>query len=151
MSTRSARREDVVRRWYVVDAAELPLGRLASAVAHRLRGKHKPLYTPHVDTGDFVVVVNAARVAVTGCKAEAKVYHRHSGYIGGLKSETFRTRLGRNPEGIVRDAVAGMLPKNPLGRTMLKKLKVYGGAEHPHAAQNPEPWSPHRTATPGEE
>jgi large subunit ribosomal protein L13 len=140
MSTRSARRDEVLRRWYVVDAAGLPLGRVASAVAHRLRGKHKPIYTPHVDTGDFVVVVNAARVAVTGRKAEDKVYHRHSGYIGGLKSETFRTRVARDPEGIVRDAVAGMLPKNSLGRAMLKKLKIYGGAEHPHTAQMPEPW-----------
>ncbi|MCL5799425.1 MAG: 50S ribosomal protein L13 [Gammaproteobacteria bacterium] len=142
MSTRSARRDDVARRWYLVDAAGLPLGRLASAVAHRLRGKHKPVYTPHVDTGDFVVVVNATRVAVTGRKDEAKMYHRHSGYIGGLKSEAFRTRVGHDPEGIVRDAVAGMLPKNPLGRSMLRKLKIYGGAEHPHAAQNPESWEP---------
>jgi large subunit ribosomal protein L13 len=142
MSTRSARREDVPRRWYLVDATDLPLGRVASAVAHRLRGKHKPIYTPHVDTGDFVVVVNAARVAVTGRKAEDKIYHRHSGYIGGLKSEAFRTRIARDPEGIVRDAVAGMLPKNPLGQAMLKKLKIYGGPEHPHAAQTPEPWEP---------
>lgn len=149
MSTRSVRRSDVVRQWHVVDATGLPLGRLASAVAYRLRGKHKPSYTPHVDTGDCVVVVNAAKVAVTGRKAETKAYHRHSGYIGGLKTEIFRVRLSRDPEGIIRDAVAGMLPKTPLGRKMLKKLKVYAGPEHPHGAQQPTPWSPHqRSATP---
>jgi large subunit ribosomal protein L13 len=132
------RREDIPRRWYLIDAEGQVLGRLASAVAFRLRGKHTPLYTPHDDVGDFVIVVNAAKVRTTGRKAEQKMYHGHSGYFGGAKNVTFRSRMERSPEWIVQAAVRGMLPKTRLGRKMLRKLKVYRGANHPHAAQTPE-------------
>lgn len=137
MKTVSLRAQDVRRSWYVVDAENRTLGRLASAIAHRLRGKHKPEYTPHVDAGDYVVVVNAAKVRVTGSKETRKIYHRHSGYPGGLKSLSLGRLRAKRPERIIELAVKGMLPKNPLGRAMFRKLKVYAGAAHPHAAQQP--------------
>jgi large subunit ribosomal protein L13 len=139
MKTQFAKKGEVERKWYVVDADGQVLGKLATTVASHLRGKHKPVFTPHVDTGDFVVVINAEKIRVTGKKAEQKVYYRHSNYPGGLKSETFKERLDQKPEEIIRDAVWGMLPKNRLGRTLIKKLKVYRGSEHPHTAQQPEP------------
>ena len=138
MKTFSAKAQDVARDWYVVDATDKTLGRLASEIAHRLRGKHKAEYTPHVDTGDYIVVVNAEKVRVTGNKAKGKVYHRHTGYPGGLKSMTFEKLIDKAPERVIQGAVKGMLPRNPLGRAMFKKLKVYAGAEHPHAAQQPQ-------------
>ncbi len=137
MKTYSARPGEVSRNWLLVDAEGRTLGRMASAVAARLRGKHKPEYTPHVDTGDFVVVINADKVRVTGRKAGDKIYHSHSGYPGGLKSASFRQLIEKSPERVVRLAVRGMMPRNRLGRAMLKKLKVYAGDEHPHAAQQP--------------
>ena len=137
MKTVSVRAQDVRRSWYVVDAENRTLGRLASAIAHRLRGKHKPEYTPHVDGGDYVVVVNAAKVRVTGSKETRKIYHRHSGYPGGLKSLSLGALRAKRPQRIIELAVKGMLPKNPLGRAMFRKLKVYAGAAHPHAAQQP--------------
>ncbi len=137
--TYSPKPADIHREWWVVDATALPLGRLASEVATVLRGKHKPIYAPHMDTGDHVIVVNAARVAVTSEKAREKVYYRHSGYPGGIKAETFEELKARRPEAIVERAVRGMLPKNKLGRQMARKLKVYAGAEHPHQAQQPSP------------
>lgn len=139
MKTASVRREDVVRNWLVVDASQHNLGRLASAVAVRLRGKHKAIYTPHVDTGDYVVVINAEQVRVTGRKETDKLYHRHSGYPGGLKTRSLSEMRERHPEEVIRLAVKRMLPRNPLGRDMLRKLKVYRGAEHPHGAQLPKP------------
>ena len=142
MKTYSAKSADVERRWYVIDASECVLGRLASFVASRLRGKHKPIYTPHVDTGDHIVVINAEKVALTGKKWNDKLYHRHSGYMGGLKSMTAKQVLEKRPEDLLVHAVRGMLPKNRLGRNMLKKLKVYAGPEHPHAAQQPERLQP---------
>jgi large subunit ribosomal protein L13 len=126
------------RKWFVVDAKDQPLGRLASKIATVLRGKHKPTYTTHVDTGDFVIVVNAAQVKVTGNKATDKMYYRHSGYPGAIKGESFRDLLKKHPDAPVTLAVKGMLPKNVLGRQMLEKLKVYGGSDHPHRAQKPE-------------
>lgn len=126
------------RSWWVVDAEGQPLGRVASKIATILRGKHKPTFTPHVDTGDFVVVINAAKVKATGRKLDQKNYHRHSGYVGHLKTTTLRDTLERHPEMPIRQAVKGMLPKNILGRQLLKKLKVYAGSEHPHAAQQPQ-------------
>ena len=132
------RAQDVQHRWYVVDADGKVLGRMASEIASVLRGKHKPTFTPHVDDGDFVVVVNAAKVTLTGRKLEQKVYYRHSGYPGGIKSITAGKLLERYPERVIESAVRGMLPKGPLGRRMARKLKVYGGPEHPHAAQRPE-------------
>lgn len=138
MKTFSAKAQDVARDWYVVDATDKTLGRLASEIAHRLRGKHKAEYTPHVDTGDYIVVVNAEKVRVTGNKAKGKVYHRHTGYPGGLKSMTFEKLIDKAPERVIQGAVKGMLPRNPLGRAMFKKLKVYAGGEHPHAAQQPQ-------------
>lgn len=140
MKTVSMRAQDVRRSWYVVDAENRTLGRLASAIAHRLRGKHKPEYTPHVDTGDYVVVVNAAKVRVTGSKETGKIYRRHSGYPGGLKSLSLGQLRAKRPERVIELAVKGMLPKNPLGRAMFRKLKVYAGAAHPHAAQQPAQW-----------
>ncbi len=137
--TYSPRPDDLQRDWYVVDAAGLPLGRLASEVAKLLRGKHKPTYAPHMDGGDFVIVLNAAEVAVTGNKEEAKMYYRHSGYPCGLRAENLRQLRERQPERIVEAAVRGMLPKNRLGRRLITKLKVYPGAEHPHASQQPKP------------
>ncbi|GAB4480566.1 MAG: 50S ribosomal protein L13 [Anaerolineae bacterium] len=139
VKTQSVRAEDVARKWYVVDADGKTLGRLASEIASILRGKHKPYFTPHVDCGDFVIVVNAEKIHVTGRRMDQKMYYQHSGYPGGLKSETLRSRLARKPETVIRQAVRLMLPKNTLGRQMLKKLKVYAGPEHPHAAQQPEP------------
>ncbi|MDA8172776.1 MAG: 50S ribosomal protein L13 [Nitrospiraceae bacterium] len=138
MKTRSAKKSEIEQKWYVVDAKDLVLGRLASRIAVYLRGKHKAIFTPHVDTGDFVVVVNAERVRLTGKKLEQKVYYRHSNYPGGLKSETAKSLLARRPEQVLVSAVSGMLPKNRLGRQMIKKLKVYSGPEHPHAAQQPQ-------------
>lgn len=126
------------RKWWVIDAAELPLGRLATRVATVLRGKHKPSYTPHVDTGDFVIVVNASKVKLTGNKADTKKYYRHSGYPGGIYSRDFSVLVDTRPDMPIKTAVKGMLPKNVLGREMLSKLKVYGAADHPHAAQKPE-------------
>ena len=137
--TRSAKADDVQHDWYVVSARGVPLGRLAAKVAHILRGKHKPTFTPHVDTGDFVIVTDAAEVMVTGNKATQKIYYRHSGYPGGLKAEEFRHYLQRAPEKLVREAVEGMLTHNVLGREQLRKLKVYAGSDHPHAAQQPKP------------
>jgi len=137
MKSYMARKVDVPRQWYVVDAQGKVLGRLASRVAMILRGKTKPTFTPHMDAGDFVVVVNAAQVMLTGRKLDQKCYYRHSGYPGGLKTTTARQMLQRKPEEILRHAVRGMLPKNSLGRSLLKKLKIYAGGEHPHQAQQP--------------
>src|SRR5690606_12270833 len=139
MKTFSAKNETVQRDWYLVDAEGKTLGRLASELARRLRGKHKPVYTPHVDTGDYIVVINAEKVAVTGTKLQDKMYHRFTGHIGNLKTESLAQALERHPERVIETAVKGMLPKNPLGRAMYRKLKVYAGAEHPHAAQQPQP------------
>lgn len=136
--TPSAKTGDNSDKWYVVDAEGAVLGRLATAVANRLRGKHSPLFTPHADTGDWVVVINADKVVLTGKKWDQKVYYRHSGYVGGLKEITARKLLEKRPEDLVRFAVKGMLPKNRLGRKLYGKLKVYAGAAHPHEAQNPE-------------
>ncbi len=136
--TYSAKRSDNEGKWCVVDADGAVLGRLATAVASRLRGKHNPLYTPHADTGDWVVVVNADKVQLTGKKWSQKTYYRHSGYIGGIKAVTAKTLLEKRPEELIRSAVKGMLPKNRLGRQLFKKLKVYAGSDHPHAAQQPE-------------
>lgn len=138
MKTYVAIEKDVPKKWYVVDAKDKVLGRLATQIATRLRGKHKPIFTPHADTGDFVVVVNAEQVALTGRKWEKKTYYRHSGYVGGLKQTSARELLGKKPRDILRFAVKGMLPKNSLGRRQLKKLKIYVGPEHPHQAQKPE-------------
>ena len=138
MKTFTAKPKEVENSWYLVDANGCVLGRLASFVAARLRGKHKPIFTPHVDTGDHIIVINADKVSLTGNKWDAKVYYRHSGYMGGLKSKTAKDVLEKSPEDLDRHAVKGMLPKNRLGRQMFKKLKVYAGPEHPHEAQNPE-------------
>lgn len=138
MKTFSAKPESVERDWYVVDATGLTLGRLATEIARRLRGKHKPIYTPHVDTGDYIVVINAEKVHVTGNKREDKMYYRHTGYPGGIKEINFNKLIGHKPEMAIQSAVKGMLPRNPLGRAMFGKLKVYAGNEHPHAAQQPK-------------
>lgn len=138
MKTFTAKSETVQRDWYLVDASGKTLGRLAAELASRLRGKHKAVYTPHVDTGDYLIVVNAEKIAVTGNKLNDKLYHRFTGYIGNLKTENLAQALERHPERVIEIAVKGMLPKNPLGRAMYKKLKVYKGAEHPHAAQQPQ-------------
>lgn len=137
MKTFSAKSESVHRGWFVVDAKGKTLGRLASEIAKRLKGKHKPEYTPHVDTGDYIVVINAEQVMVTGRKTEQKIYYRHSGYPGGLKEETFGKLIQRQPTRVLELAVKGMLPKNILGRAMFRKLNVYAGSEHPHTAQQP--------------
>lgn len=137
--TYSPKPADIERVWWVVDATGLPLGRLASEVAQVLRGKHKPTYAPHMDTGDHVIVVNADKVAVTSEKGQQKIYYRHSGFPGGIKAETFEALKARRPEAIIERAVRGMLPKNKLGRQMARKLKVYAGGEHPHEAQGPAP------------
>ena len=136
--TYSAKASDVTRKWYVVDAEGKTLGRLATAIAATLRGKNKPTYTPHVDTGDFVIVLNAGKVKVTGDKEVQKIYYRHSNYPGGLKSTSLKDMRARHPERIIENAVQGMLPRTTLGKAQLRKLKIYEGAEHPHAAQNPE-------------
>jgi large subunit ribosomal protein L13 len=141
MRTLSAKNTDVTKKWHVVDADGMVVGRLASRVAMILRGKDKPIFTPHVDTGDFVVIINADKVRFTGNKLEQKVYYHHTGYPGGIKMETANDIMKKNPERIIMSAVRGMLPKNKLGRRQLSKLKVYSGQEHPHKAQNPEPLS----------
>lgn len=138
MKTQFAKKTEVERKWYVVDAKDAILGRLASKIAVHLRGKNKPIFTPHIDTGDFVIVVNAEKVKTTGNKLDDKIYYHHSGYPGGISAETLRKRLETKPEQVILDAVWGMLPKNRLGRAMLKKLKVYRGSKHPHTAQKPE-------------
>jgi large subunit ribosomal protein L13 len=138
MKTYNAKPGEIERRWYVVDADGQILGRLATQIAETLRGKGKPQYTPHVDTGDFVVVVNAEKIAVTGNKLEEKMYHRHSGYPGGLKSRPLRDELERRPTEVIRKAVKGMLPRNRLGRAQIRKLKIYAGPDHPHEAQAPQ-------------
>jgi len=138
MKTFSAKAHEVRRDWFVVDAADKTLGRLASEIALRLRGKHKPVYTPHVDTGDYIVVVNADKIRVTGRKATDKMYHHHTGYIGNLKSISFEKMQAKAPGRVLELAVKGMLPKNPLGRAMYRKLKIYAGPEHQHAAQQPK-------------
>ena len=139
MKTFSAKPAEVKRDWYVVDATGKTLGRLSSEIARRLRGKHKPEYTPHVDTGDYIVVVNAEKVRATGSKATDKVYYKHTGFVGNMKSITLEKLLQRAPERVIEIAVKGMLPKNPLGRAMYRKLKVYAGSQHNHAAQQPKP------------
>ncbi len=139
MKTFSAKPQEVQHDWLLVDAADQVLGRLAAQIAARLRGKHKAIYTPHVDTGDFVVVVNASKLRVTGNKTEAKLYHRHTGYPGGLYTTNFAKLQQRHPQRVLEKAVKGMLPKGPLGYAMLRKMKVYAGADHPHTAQQPKP------------
>ncbi len=139
MTTVSAKPSEVRREWYLVDAKGKTLGRLASEIARRLRGKHKPEYTPHVDTGDYIVVVNAEKIRVTGNKMSNKIYHHHTGYIGNLQSISLEKLLQNAPERVIQTAVKGMLPHNPLGRAMFKKLKVFAGAEHAHQAQQPKP------------
>ncbi len=138
MRTLFAKKGDVERRWYLFDAKDAVLGRLAVKIANCLRGKNKPIFTPNCDTGDFIIVVNAEKVKLTGKKLDNKVYYSHSGYPGGIKAETARDRLSRCPEKVLTEAVWGMIPKGRLGRAMIKKLKVYRGSEHPHKAQNPE-------------
>ena len=138
MKTFMANAQNVERKWYVVDADGMVLGRLASQVANILRGKNKPIYTPHVDTGDHVIIINASKIVLTGKKLDQKIYYHHSGYAGGLKETKYRKLIEEKPEFAVRHAIVGMLPKGPLGRQMAKKLKIYAGAEHEHAAQQPE-------------
>ena len=138
MKTYMAKASDVQRKWYVVDAEGVVLGRLASQVASILRGKNKPIYTPHVDTGDYVIILNADKVVLTGKKLDQKIYYKHSGFAGGLKETPYRRLLAEKPEFAVEKAIIGMLPKGPLGRKMAKKMKVYAGTEHEHAAQQPE-------------
>ncbi len=140
MKTFVAKEHEVIKKWYVVDAEQKVLGRLATQIAVRLRGKHKPIFTPHADTGDFVIVINADKVRLTGKKWDKKQYYRHSGYIGGLKQISAKKLREKRPEDIIRFAVRGMLPKNSLGRRQLKKLKVYAGPDYPHHAQQPEKW-----------
>ena len=139
MKTFSAKPAEVQRSWYVVDATDKTLGRLATELALRLRGKHKPVYTPHVDTGDYIVVINAAKIRVTGNKLEGKLYHHHTGYVGHLKTVDLGTMLAEKPERVLTLAVKGMLPKNSLGRAMAKKMRVFAGPEHTHVAQQPQP------------
>ena len=139
MKTFSAKNHDVDRNWYLVDARNKTLGRLSTEIATRLRGKHKPIYTPHVDTGDYIVVVNASKIRVTGNKMTDKMYYKHTGYIGNLKSENLETMLEKYPEKVLMKSVRGMLPKSKLGRAMIKKLRVFAGPEHTHIAQQPEP------------
>jgi large subunit ribosomal protein L13 len=138
MKTFSAKPQDITQEWFIVDAQDKVLGRLASKIAHILRGKHKAIYTPHMDTGDFIVVTNVDKITVTGTKTLNKIYYRHTGYPGGIYSRTFNDMLNKAPEKILMNAVKGMLPKGPLGYAMIKKLKVYTGNEHPHAAQQPK-------------
>jgi large subunit ribosomal protein L13 len=139
MTTLSAKPAEVRRNWYLVDATDKTLGRLSTEIARRLLGKHKPEYTPHFDTGDYIVVINAEKIRVTGNKRSDKMYHHHTGYIGNLKSINFEKLLDKAPERIIQHSVKGMLPKNPLGRAMFKKLRVFAGPEHPHQAQQPQP------------
>ena len=138
MKTFMPKAADITRKWYVVDAEGLALGRVASQVANILRGKNKPIYTPNVDTGDYVIIVNASKVVLTGKKLDQKIYYKHSGYVGGLKETKYRKLMAEKPEEALRHAVVGMLPKGPLGRQMAKKLKIYAGAEHEQTAQQPE-------------
>ncbi len=138
MKTFSAKPSSVVKKWWVVDAADQPLGRLASRLAVILQGKHKPIYTPHIDTGDFIIVLNAEKIGISGKKLDQKIYYRHSGYPGGQKATVLSDLLRKNPDRVIRHAVKGMLPKNRLGRAQLKKLKIYTGTEHPHSAQMPQ-------------
>ena len=139
MKTFSAKNHDIDRNWYLVDAQNKTLGRLSTEIATRLRGKHKPIYTPHVDTGDYIVVVNASKIRVTGNKMTDKMYYKHTGYIGNLKSENLATMLEKYPERVLMKSVRGMLPKSKLGSAMIKKLRVFAGPEHTHIAQQPEP------------
>jgi large subunit ribosomal protein L13 len=139
MKTFSAKNHDIDRNWYLVDAQNKTLGRLSTEIASRLCGKHKPIYTPHVDTGDYIVVVNASKIRVTGNKMTDKIYYKHSGYIGNLKSENLETMLEKYPERVLMKSVRGMLPKSKLGNAMIKKLRVFAGPEHTHIAQQPEP------------
>ena len=139
MKTYTPKKEDIEREWWVVDAAGKPLGRIATEIARILRGKHKPMYTPHLDTGDHVIVLNAAEVALTGKKADEKTYFRHSGFMGGEKHIPFRRMIAKHPERVIELAVKGMMPKNNLGRQMQQKLRVYAGSEHPHQSQAPKP------------
>lgn len=139
MKTFSAKNHDIDRNWYLVDAQNKTLGRLSTEIATRLRGKHKPIYTPHVDTGDYIVVVNASKIRVTGNKMTDKMYYRHTGYIGNLKSENLATMLEKYPEKVLMKSVRGMLPKSKLGSAMIKKLRIFAGPEHTHIAQQPEP------------
>lgn len=141
MRTYMAKAQEIERKWYILDAANKPLGRLATEAARLLRGKHKPIFTPHVDTGDFVIVINADKAVLTGKKLDQKIMYKHSGYPGGLKEIPYRTLMADKPERAVEAAVRGMLPKNRLGRKMIKKMKVYAGAEHLHQAQKPEQWN----------
>lgn len=141
MRTYMAKAQEVERKWYVLDATGKPLGRLATEAARLLKGKHKPTYTPHVDTGDFVIVINAEKAVLTGKKLDQKIMYKHSGYTGGLKEISYRNLMAEKPERAVEAAVRGMLPKNRLGRKMIKKMKVYAGAEHLHQAQKPENWN----------
>ena len=139
MKTFSAKNHDIDRNWYLVDAQNKTLGRLSTEIASRLRGKHKPIFTPHVDTGDYIVVINASKIRVTGNKMTDKIYYKHTGYIGNLKSENLETMLEKYPERVLMKAVRGMLPKSKLGNAMIKKLRVFAGPEHTHIAQQPEP------------
>ncbi len=139
MKTFSAKNQDIDRNWYLVDAQNKTLGRLSTEIASRLRGKHKPIFTPHVDTGDYIVVINASKIRVTGKKLTDKIYYKHTGYIGNLKSENLETMLKKYPERVLMKSVRGMLPKSKLGNAMIKKLRVFAGPEHTHMAQQPEP------------
>ena len=139
MKTISAKKEEVIRDWYLVDAKNKTLGRLSTAIAIRLRGKHKPIYTPHVDTGDFIVVINASKITVTGNKMQDKMYYKHTGYIGNLKSANLATMMKKSPETVLMKSVRGMLPKTKLGNAMIKKLRIFSGPEHTHTAQSPKP------------
>jgi large subunit ribosomal protein L13 len=139
MKTFSAKNQDIDRNWYLVDAQNKTLGRLSTEIASRLRGKHKPIFTPHVDTGDYIVVINASKIRVTGKKLTDKIYYKHTGYIGNLKSENLETMLKKYPERVLMKSVRGMLPKSKLGNAMIKKLRVFAGPEHTHIAQQPEP------------
>lgn len=140
MATYSPKASEIQRDWHLVDAEGMVLGRLATEVANLLRGKHKPTFTPHIDTGDYVVIINASKVVLTSGKAQSKQVHRHSGYPGGLHSESYGTKLARRPDDAVRDTIRGMIPKTRLGRAQLRKLKVYAGPTHPHSAQQPQPY-----------
>ena len=140
MSTYMAKPNEIAKKWYVIDANGMPIGRIATQAATILRGKHRPYYTPHVDTGDFVIIINSDKAILTGSKEDVKMYRHHSGYLGGLKELTYKQMMQRKPEFPIYAAVKGMLPKSSLGRKMLKKLKVYAGSEHPHQAQQPEMW-----------
>jgi large subunit ribosomal protein L13 len=141
MKTFSARNETAQHNWYLVDASGKTLGRLCAELAHRLRGKHKPEYTSHVDTGDYLVVINADKITVTGTKGKTKLYHHHTGYTGGIRTFSFNEMMAKSPEEVIKIAVKGMIPRTPLGRDMMRKLKVYSGDQHPHTAQQPAPLS----------